>query len=168
MFTELDERMMIVASTAKAFGSTGAIAMMGSKRHYDFLYRSGPLGWSQSLRTAAVGTTLGSIAVHRTAELTRLQQQLADNIGTFERRFKDRTDIRGEGSHIKFVITGDNERAVRLSNELYRAGYYCSAMFFPIVAKGQAGVRVMLRGDMTTAMTEQFVTVLERLLDEQA
>lgn len=167
-FPELDERMMIVASIAKAFGSTGGIAMTGSACHYDFLYRTGPLGWSQGLRTAAIGTTLGSIAVHRTPELTRLQQQLAENIGTYDRRFKDRTAIRGEGSHIKFVITGDNERAVRLSNELYRAGYYCSAMFFPIVSKGQAGVRMMLRGDMSTAMTEEFVTVLERLLDEHA
>lgn len=168
VFPELDERMMIVASTAKAFGSTGGIAMLGSARHYEFLYRTGALGWSQGLRTAAIGTTMGSIAVHRTPELTRLQQQLADNISTFDRRFKDRTDIRGEGSHIKFVITGDNQRAVRLSNALYRAGYYCSAMFFPIVAKGQAGVRMMLRGDMSTAMTEKFVDVLERLLDEQA
>ncbi len=168
VFPELDERMMIVASTAKAFGSTGGIAMLGSRRHYEFLYRTGALGWSQGLRTAAIGTTMGSIAVHRTPELTRLQQQLADNIGTFDRRFKDRTDIRGEGSHIKFVITGDNQRAVRLSKALYHAGYYCSAMFFPIVAKGQAGVRMMLRGDMSTAMTEQFVSVLERLLDEQA
>jgi 7-keto-8-aminopelargonate synthetase-like enzyme len=168
VFTELDERMMIVASTAKAFGSTGALAMIGSARHYDFLYRTGPLAWSQSLRTAAIGTTLGSIAVHRTPELTRLQQQLAENIATFDRRFKDRNDIRGEGSHIKFVITGDNQRAVRLSNQLYRAGYYCSAMFFPIVAKGQAGVRLMLRGDMSSAATEEFVTLLDRLLDEHA
>lgn len=168
VFAELADRMMIVASIAKAFGSTGAIAMTGSARHYDFLYRSGPLGWSQSLRTAAVGTTLGSIAVHRTAELTRRQQQLAENIDMFDRRFKDRTDMRGQGSHIKFVVTGDNEKAVQLSTELYRAGYYCSAMFFPIVSRNQAGVRLMLRGDMTSAMTEQFVTLLERLLDERA
>lgn len=165
VFRELDDRTMIVASTAKAFGSTGGIAMIGDSGAFDFLYRSGPMGWSQGLRTAAVGTTLGSIAVHRTPELGERQRRLAENIGIFDRRMADR-DVRGAGSHIKFVTVGDNERAVRLSTELYRRGYYCSAMFFPIVPRGQAGIRLMLRGDMTASMTEDFVTVLQDVLDE--
>lgn len=165
VFTELDDRTMVVASTAKAFGSTGGIAMIGSSSKYDFLYRSGPLGWSQSMRTAAIGTSLGSIAVHRTPELHRRQRQLAENIAIFDRRMKGR-DLRGQGSHIKFVTVGDNDRAVQLSNRLYQRGYYCSAMFFPIVARGQAGIRLMLRGDMTAEMTEDFATVLEDALDE--
>jgi 7-keto-8-aminopelargonate synthetase-like enzyme len=165
VFTELGDRTMIVASIAKAFGSTGGIAMIGSSSKYDFLYRSGPLGWSQGLRTAAIGTSLGSIAVHRTPELGRRQRQLAENIEIFDRRMKDR-DVRGTGGHIKFVLLGDNDRAVRLSTRLYERGYYCSAMFFPIVAKGQAGVRLMLRGDMTSAMTEEFTSALEDAWDD--
>ncbi len=165
VFTELGDRTMIVASIAKAFGSTGGIAMIGSPGKYDFLYRSGPLGWSQGLRTAAIGTSLGSIAVHRTPELGRRQRQLAENIEIFDRRMKGR-DVRGTGGHIKFVLLGDNDRAVRLSTGLYERGYYCSAMFFPIVAKGQAGVRLMLRGDMTSAMTEGFISALEDAWDD--
>ena len=165
VFGSLGDRTMIVASIAKAFGSTGGIAMMGSSAKYSFLYRSGPLGWSQGLRTAAIGTSLGSILVHRSSELGQRQRQLASNISAFDRRMKDR-DVRGVGGHIKFVLLGDNDRAVRLSTSLYERGYYCSAMFFPIVARGQAGVRLMLRGDMTTAMTEEFVSALEDALDE--
>ncbi|MFL6137087.1 MAG: aminotransferase class I/II-fold pyridoxal phosphate-dependent enzyme [Frankiaceae bacterium] len=161
---ELDDRTIVVASIAKAFGSTGGIAMLGSADKYDFLYRSGPNGWSQGLRTAAVGTSLGSIEVHRSPELGRRQRQLAENIEIFDRRFKGR-EMRGTGSHIKFLVLGDNDRAVRLSTELYRRGYYCSAMFFPIVARGQAGVRFMLRGDMTSEMTEGFASALEDALD---
>lgn len=41
-------------------------------------------------------------------------------------------------------------------------------MFFPIVPRGQAGIRLMLRGDMTAAMTEDFVAVLEDVLEEFA
>lgn len=164
VFRELDERTMIVASTAKAFGSTGGIAMLGSSGVFDFLYRSGPMGWSQGLRTAAIGTTLGSIAVHRSAELGVRQRQLAENIALFDRRMGDRP-VRGAGSHIKFVTVGENDRAVDLATELYRRGYYCSAMFFPVVPRGQAGIRLMLRGDMTTAMTDTFVDTLQSVLD---
>lgn len=165
VFRELDERTMIVASLGKAFGSNGGIAMLGPTRKFDFLYRSGPHSWSQGLRTASIGTTLGAVAVHRTPELGRLQRRLAENIEIFDRRMKDR-DFRGAGAHIKYVVVGDNDRAVRLSTELYRRGYYCSAMFFPIVPKDEAGVRLMLRGDMTAAMTEEFASVLEDVLDE--
>jgi len=164
VFGELDDRTIVVASIAKAFGSTGGIAMIGSPGLYDFLYRSGPLGWSQGLRTAAIGTSLGSVQVHLSPELGRRQRQLARNVAVLDRRLAGR-GLRGTGSHIKFLPLGDNDRAVRLSSELYRRGWYCSAMFFPVVPRGRAGVRMMLRGDLTTAMTEQFATDLADALD---
>jgi 7-keto-8-aminopelargonate synthetase-like enzyme len=159
VFDELGARTVVVASIAKAFGSTGAVAMLGDRGMFDFLYRQGPLAWSQGLRTAAVGTTLGALAVHRSPELGYRQRQLAANISRFDELLAGH-GLRGAGSHIKFVVTGDNDRAVRLSNELFRRGYYCSAMFFPIVARGQAGVRMMLRGDMSTELTERFAADL--------
>lgn len=159
VFDSLDARTIVVASTAKAFGATGGIAMVGDRGVFDFLYRSGPLAWSQGLRTAAIGTALGALEVHRGPELGRRQRQLARNIELFDERL-DGHGLRGAGSHIKFVTVGDNDRAVRLSTELYRRGYYCSAMFFPIVAQGQAGVRMMLRGDMPTELTERFAADL--------
>ncbi|MER7754727.1 aminotransferase class I/II-fold pyridoxal phosphate-dependent enzyme [Kitasatospora sp. NPDC097643] len=165
VFDDLGERTLLVASIAKAFGSTGGLAMTGQRRLFDLLYRSGPLAWSQGLRTAAIGTTLGSLEVHRSPELGERQRQLAHNIALFDERL-DGHDLRGTGSHIKFVVTGDNDRAVRLSNELYRRGYYCSAMFFPIVAQNQAGVRMMLRGDMPTDLTERFAADLLDALAE--
>ncbi|WP_103535582.1 aminotransferase class I/II-fold pyridoxal phosphate-dependent enzyme [Streptomyces sp. SM11] len=167
VFDTLGSRTIIVASIAKAFGSTGGIAMVGDRDVFDLLYRSGPLAWSQGLRTAAVGTTLGALEVHRSPELGLRQRQLARNIALFDERLRDH-GLRGTGSHIKFVTVGDNDRAVALSTELYRRGYYCSAMFFPIVAQGQAGVRMMLRGDMAAELTERFATDLLDVLAELA
>ncbi|AYZ66589.1 aminotransferase class I/II-fold pyridoxal phosphate-dependent enzyme [Burkholderia multivorans] len=161
---ELNDRTIIVASIAKAFGSTGGIAMLPSPRHFDFLYRSGPLGWSQSLRTAAIGTSLGSLKVHRSDELARRQRQLRENIALFDRHID--TPQRGNGLNIKVVEVGTQERAVFLSNELYRRGFYCSAVFFPIVARDRAGIRVMLRGDLPTETMQRFIDVLTALLDD--
>lgn len=166
VFDVLGPRTIVVASIAKAFGSTGGIAMVGDRAILELLYRSGPMAWSQGMRTAAVGTTLGALEVHRSPEFGRLRSQLDRNIELFDERLRGH-DLRGAGSHIKFVTVGDNDRAVRLSTELYRRGYYCSAMFFPIVARGRAGVRMMLRGDMPTELTERFaddlLAVLARL-----
>ncbi|WP_326700034.1 aminotransferase class I/II-fold pyridoxal phosphate-dependent enzyme [Streptomyces sp. NBC_01754] len=155
VFDVLGPRTIVVASIAKAFGSTGGIAMVGDRAILELLYRSGPMAWSQGMRTAAVGTTLGALEVHRSPEFGRRRRQLDRNVELFDERMRGH-ELRGTGSHIKFVTVGDNDRAVRLSTELYRRGYYCSAMFFPIVARGRAGVRMMLRGDMPTELTERF------------
>lgn len=159
---ELNERTLIVASIAKAFGSTGGIAMLGSRKHYDFLYRTGPMGWSQALRTAALGTSLGSIAVQRSPELAQRQAQLARNIALFDEHIA--TAQRGDGLHIKVVEVGEQDKAVALSRRLYQRGFYCSAVFFPIVPVGRAGIRLMLRGDLPTEMVLAFIGHLKEVL----
>ncbi|MEB0012248.1 aminotransferase class I/II-fold pyridoxal phosphate-dependent enzyme [Glaciimonas sp. Gout2] len=158
----LNDRTIIVASIAKAFGSTGGIAMLGSEKHFEFLYRAGPLGWSQSLRTAAIGTTLGSIKVHKSAELHTLQQQLTHNIALFDRQIT--TLQRGNGLNIKVVEVGDQGKAVHLSKALYDKGFYCSPVFFPIVGRDRAGVRLMLRGDLPAEIVQSFVDQLKDIL----
>ena len=159
---EMNDRTLIIASIAKAFGSTGGIAMLGSRKHYDFLYRTGPMGWSQSLRTAAIGTSMGSIKVHRSPELAKRQEQLRRNIALFDEHIQ--TEQRGDGLHIKVVEVGEQEKAVKLSRELYKRGFYCSAVFFPIVPVGKAGIRLMLRGDLPTEMVQSFIGHLKEVL----
>ncbi|NOK31678.1 aminotransferase class I/II-fold pyridoxal phosphate-dependent enzyme [Corallococcus exercitus] len=159
---EMNDRMIIIASIAKAFGSTGGIAMLGARKHYDFLYRTGPMGWSQSLRTAAIGTSMGSIKVHRSPELAKRQEQLRRNIALFDEHIQ--TAQRGDGLHIKVVEVGEQDKAVKLSRELYKRGFYTSAVFFPIVPVGKAGIRLMLRGDLPTEMVQAFIGHLKEVL----
>jgi 7-keto-8-aminopelargonate synthetase-like enzyme len=59
---------------------------------------------------------------------------------------------------------GEEERAVKLSKELYQRGYYCSAVFFPIVARGEAGVRLMLRADMELEQVRAFCATVKDIL----
>ncbi|MGE6762372.1 aminotransferase class I/II-fold pyridoxal phosphate-dependent enzyme [Corallococcus interemptor] len=159
---EMNDRTLIIASIAKAFGSTGGIAMLSSRKHFEFLYRTGPMGWSQSLRTAAIGTTMGSIKVHRSPELAKRQEQLRRNIALFDEHIQ--TEQRGDGLHIKVVEVGEQEKAVKLSRELYKRGFYCSAVFFPIVPVGKAGIRLMLRGDLPTERVQSFIGHLKEVL----
>ncbi|GMU10326.1 aminotransferase class I/II-fold pyridoxal phosphate-dependent enzyme [Corallococcus caeni] len=159
---EMNDRTLIIASIAKAFGSTGGIAMLGSRKHFDFLYRTGPMGWSQSLRTAAIGTSMGSIKVHRSPELAKRQEQLRRNIALFDEHIQ--TAQRGDGLHIKVVEVGEQDKAVKLSRELYKRGFYTSAVFFPIVPVGKAGIRLMLRGDLPTERVQAFIGHLKEVL----
>lgn len=146
---------LIVASLAKAFGTAGGIAMLGDEKSFNFLYRNaGPVAWSQNMEVPAIGASLASAALHRSAELHALQQQLARNIAHFDGHFP--TEMAGNGLPIRKIVVGEEEKAVRLSRELLRQGYYCSAVFFPIVPRGEAGVRIMMRADIEPERLERF------------
>ncbi|HEX5745881.1 MAG TPA: aminotransferase class I/II-fold pyridoxal phosphate-dependent enzyme [Archangium sp.] len=154
---------LIVASMAKAFGTSGGVAMLGSDKIFDFVNRNGgPLAWSQNMQIPSIGASLASIALHRSPELGQLQEKLQRNIALFDREFP--TKLAGNGMPVRLLPVGEEEKAVRLSKELYKRGYYCSAVFFPIVAKGEAGVRLMLRADMDEAQVLAFCATVKEIV----
>lgn len=161
--TPVSELTTIVTSLGKGFGSGGGIAMVDTRRKAEFLSRhGGPLGWSQDVSVPTIGAALGSAAVHRSAELGRLQATLRANLALFDRLLP--TPLAGNGLPVRRIDVGEAERAVRLSAELLRRGFYSSAIFFPIVPKGQAGLRVMIRADMSAELITEFAGHVTELL----
>lgn len=137
----------IVTSLGKGFGSGGGVAMLHSRAQAEFLARhGGPLGWSQNLSVPTIGAALASAAIHRSPELGELQARLRANLDHFDALLP--TPLAGNGLPVRRIDVGDADRAVALSAELFRRGYYSSAVFFPIVPRGQAGLRVMIRADI--------------------
>lgn len=160
---EMNPLTMIVASHGKAFGTSGGVAMLGSEKIFDFLYRNaGPVAWSQNLQVPTMGASLASIEIHRSPELRQLQQKLQRHLDLFDREFP--TANANNGMPIRKIEVGDEEKAVRLSQELYKRGYYCSAVFFPIVPRGQAGVRLMLRADMEEQEVKDFCKTAKEIV----
>lgn len=139
---------MVVASLSKGFGTGGAVAMLGDRGLVRLLRRhGGPVGWSQNPDNMMLGASLASAALHRTPELGLLQRQLRDNVEHFDRLLP--TPHAGNDFAVRLIPVGDDDRAVDLSARMFERGYYCSAVFFPIVAKGEAGLRIMLRADLS-------------------
>jgi 7-keto-8-aminopelargonate synthetase-like enzyme len=161
--TPVSELTMIVTSLGKGFGSGGGVAMVDTRRKAEFLSRhGGPLGWSQDMSVPTIGAALGSAAVHRSAELGQLQAALRANLALFDRLLP--TPLAGNGLGVRRIEVGDADRAVALSAELFRRGFYSSAVFFPIVPKGQAGLRVMIRADMSAELITEFAGHVTELL----
>lgn len=90
-----------------------------------------------------------------------MQQRLQDNIALFDRLVE--TGERGDGLPIRFVRVGSEDATVRLAQGLFRNGFYVSPIFFPIIGRGKAGLRIMLRASMTTAEIERFAALLGTL-----
>lgn len=157
---EMNPLTTIVASLGKGFGTRGGIAMLGRPELRGFLERhAGPVGWSQELNVAMIGASLASARIHRSPELGELRGALQRNIDYFDGLMP--TPLAGNGLPVRRIQVGDAAEAVRLSAELFRRGYYSSAVFFPIVPKGAAGLRIMLRADLRESDIAEFVGMIE-------
>ncbi|MDQ3788561.1 MAG: aminotransferase class I/II-fold pyridoxal phosphate-dependent enzyme [Actinomycetota bacterium] len=145
----------IVSSLGKGFGSDGGVAMLGDPAMAPFLARhAGPVGWSQNMALPVIGAALASAAIHRSPELGELQSTLRANLDHLDELLP--SPLAGNGLPVRRINVGDADRAVRLSAELYRRGYYCSAVFFPIVPRGEAGIRIMVRADLDRELLTTF------------
>jgi 7-keto-8-aminopelargonate synthetase-like enzyme len=145
----LDERTITVATLNKAFGTSGAAIMLDGYRKETLrvIERfAGALCYSQPMNTAAVGASLASAEIHRTEELTTLQRRLRGNIELFDTHIK--TEQTGTTYPIRIIPMSD-ETVIEAGRRVYEAGFYVSPVFFPIVSRGTAGLRVMLRAGQT-------------------
>lgn len=157
-------RTIIVASLAKAFGATGGLIIFGAPGLRElFEYCGGPLGWSQMINAAGLGSVRASARIHLSQELAELQAQLARMMAFFDTIVP--TENAGNGLPIRVINLGEVEKAVNVAAEIYRKGFYTSAVFFPIVAKGSAGLRAMGRADMNKRDIENFCEVLRECIE---
>ncbi|GAA0252236.1 aminotransferase class I/II-fold pyridoxal phosphate-dependent enzyme [Saccharothrix mutabilis subsp. mutabilis] len=156
----LDERTITVATLNKAFGTSGAAIMLDGfpKRVLRIVERfAGALSYSQPMNTAAVGASLASAEIHRTPELGLLQKRLYANIELFDSLLA--SEQSGSTYPIRVVPVGD-EAVVAAGRRVFEAGFYVSPVFFPIVARGTAGLRVMLRAGQTEEQIRALCAVL--------
>ncbi|NRA59576.1 MAG: aminotransferase class I/II-fold pyridoxal phosphate-dependent enzyme [Psychrobium sp.] len=156
---EVSERTIIVASLGKAFGATGGIVMMNEKTNLKLIERfGGPMGWSQSINVAAMGAIMASAEIHKSPELGQLQNKLRQNIKLFDNTIN--TVNADTPLPIRVVPIPSPEHAIECSKFIFDHGFYSSAVFFPIIARGTAGLRVMPRADLEAKDIERFNQVL--------
>ncbi len=168
---EINDRMVIIGSLAKGFGASGGIVMLGSEKHADTLRRyGGPMGWSQDMNVAGMGAALASLELHKTPELAALQKKLLDNIALFDKLHP--TENAGNGFPIRRATFGEEDDAVLAAKEMFNHGFYTSPVFFPIVARGQAGIRIMMRANIEAEDIVRLCDCLkkteEKILDRKA
>lgn len=152
---ELNPRTVVVCSLNKAFGGSGGVAMVATDDQVTLLSRfGGPMIWSQHLPVAAIGADLASARLQKTPELALRQKRLQENVALFDSLVD--TAEKGDGFAIRLVRIGSEERAVEGSKEMMERGFYTSAVFFPVVERGRAGMRIMLRADHDPADVRAF------------
>lgn len=146
-YNELCERTFIGASLAKSFGALGGVLLVNNKKQREIIdYSAGPFGWSQAFSVPGMGAVKASAELHMTNEVAMLQEKIRSNMEYFDSLIP--TQHAGNQLPIRVVEVGKEEHAFEVAKRIYEQGFYMSAVFFPIVRRGHAGLRIMGRADI--------------------
>ncbi len=162
---ELGERTIIAASLGKGFGASGGLLMLGTT-HQEQLFRRFAVAhaFSASLNTAAIGASLASAMLHRSAELVHLQTTLQNKISLFDELLP--TKQQGAALPIRTVHFGDELIAIGAARNLFQQGFYASAIFFPTVSKGMAGLRLCMTASHTDEQIKSVCAAIVAIKEE--
>lgn len=159
----LGDRTIIAASLGKGFGASGGLLMLGSDEHEKRFRRFAIAhAFSASVNLASVGAALASARLHRTVELLRRQISLSERIEQFDRLCK--TDQSGLPLPIRSIKIGNETAAISAARKLIDRGFYTSAVFFPTVQQGEAGLRLCLTASHTEKEIESLCHALREVL----
>ena len=135
---------IITGTLGKALGGASGGFTSGRKEIIDMLrQKSRPYLFSNTLAPSIVG---GSIAVlNMLTETTELRDKLESNTKYFRKKMTDAGfDIKPGDHPIVPIMLYDAVLAQKMAANLLEEGIYVIGFFFPVVAKGQARIRVQL------------------------
>lgn len=164
---DLGDRTIVTTSLGKGFGASGGLLMLGTAKQ-ESLFRRFAIAhaFSASINTAAIGAAMASAEIHNSPELQERQNALRRNITIFDRLMQ--TEQKDSLMPIRTIRIGDEMASIACAQELLKQGFYASAIFFPTVARGQAGLRVSLTADHEAGQIEQFCSTVRKILDYDA
>lgn len=162
----INDKTVVVTSLNKGFGASGGAIFYGPRggrtMRNHVLRSGGPFMWSQRLNTAALGAIMASIDIHRSPELPLLQDQLVKNVQEF-----DSSGLAADSDNtwpVRFIRIGDEQQTIDASRKLLERGFYVEPDFFPVVARGHAGLRVRIRANMGTEDLARFTEAAREVL----
>ena len=135
---------IITGTLGKALGGAMGGFTTGKKEIIELLrQRSRPYLFSNSLAPHIVGASIALLDM--LSATTTLRDKLERNINHFKQGIKKvGLEIKDGDSAIVPVMLYDAKLAQNFANKLLEEGIYVTGFFYPVVAKGQARIRVQL------------------------
>ncbi len=154
---------IITGTLGKALGGASGGFTSGRKEIIDMLrQKSRPYLFSNTLAPSIVG---GSIAVlDMLTETTELRDKLESNTKYFRNKMTEAGfDIRPGDHPIVPIMLYDAVLAQTMAAKLLEEGIYVIGFFFPVVAKGQARIRVQLSAAHETAHLDKAIAAFTKI-----
>lgn len=153
-------RMVVVLGLAKSFGSAGSVIVAPNEDIATQIRLCGrTLIFSGPIQPAQLGANIASARIHLSDEITSLQNNLLERINVFNNGLPQFSSP----SPIKFVTIGKTDAATQAILKLMDDGFYTNIACYPAVARGKAGIRIVLNNNQTIDDVENLVKAIRTL-----
>ncbi len=164
---ELDERVVLVTSLAKAFATGGGLVVTRDREIIEMARLvGGPFSFSGPLRPGDLGASIASAELHLSRELPALQHRLADRIALANelcRRLSVPLLVENEAP-IFFIALGRAEAVFTMAELVRDAGFHVNVSGFPAVPASRGGLRIAINALHTEdQIIRLFATIAEHL-----
>lgn len=156
----INENTVVVGSLAKAFGACGGLLLSGRKEMVERVVRYGN-PWSQYLNSAGIGGCMAALDIHQSPELAIRQKRWRENLNIIDKSFSVINS--GKESPVRVVLLKSAEAAVKAAKLLLNEGYYTSSVFFPIVPRDKAGLRIMPSANVSAVQMHDFCQKVKQI-----
>jgi glycine C-acetyltransferase len=154
---------IVTGTLGKALGGAMGGFTSAKKEVIEILrQRSRPYLFSNSLAPSIVGASIAVLDL--LSETTELRDQLEWNVNYFKEGLKKiGLEFKNGDSAIVPVMLYDAKLSQEFADKLLQEGIYVIGFFFPVVAKGQARIRVQLSAAHTQAHLDKALVAFEKV-----
>ncbi|MET0461829.1 MAG: glycine C-acetyltransferase [Chitinophagaceae bacterium] len=154
---------IITGTLGKALGGASGGFTSGSKAAIDMLrQKSRPYLFSNTLAPSIVGASIAVLDM--LTETTELRDKLESNTKYFrEKMTAAGFDIKPGDHPIVPIMLYDAVLAQQFASKLLEEGIYVIGFFFPVVAKGQARIRVQLSAAHEQAHLDKAISAFSKI-----
>ena len=141
------DRMYLVTSLGKAFGSNGGVLVMPNKQSYRRVREFGrSLIFSIQIAPAVLGASIASAKIHLSPEIYVRQNHLQERIKFFNQTAKlyELPLIKESLTPVMFIGVGKPQVGYNMVRRIMNEGFYVNIAVFPSVSYTNTGLRIPL------------------------
>ncbi len=157
----IPENLFISFCLSKGFGCNGGGVLVPSVFQESIIRTYGQIyAFSAALDFSVAKACLSSIQLHRDGTVLKLQDKLRQNVALYDSLM----ELTLPFSPIRMVMIGNEENAVELCKQVLINGFFVSVVFFPIVPKNKAQLRICIAANHTEDQIYDLVRVLKNVM----
>lgn len=138
---DVPDRLIVPFSLSKGFGAYGGgLVMAGAWREQMIRSYGQSYAFSAAQPFQSVEACRAVVGLHRNGHVQVLQRALRDRIALFDSLMGPRAPF----SPIRMIPIGSEDDAIVIAEELVTRGYFPGVVFFPIVRRGSAQLRLCI------------------------
>jgi 7-keto-8-aminopelargonate synthetase-like enzyme len=154
------DRLIVTIALSKGFGAYGGGLVVPDRWREQLVRSYGQVyAFSAALGFSAVHACRAVVELHHDGTVQALQPVLRERVALFD-------ELMGEPlpfSPIRMVHIGNEQDALAAGEQMLEAGYFASVVFFPIVRRGAAQLRMCIAANHSPDDIRGLVAALQRV-----